>query len=259
MKDQPSALERITRESYALPAAVESYSHDQVTPLEAYVIKTFLADPGRILELGCGAGRLTGHLRGPGKVVVASDISLPMIEGARHRVPDVAYACADACVLPHPSERFDTVFFGFNGLDCLLPFDRRRRCLREIYRVLLPGGRLIFSSHNRWFLGSYFPTSRYRAGAFRDNLLRGCLWRNYRFERHAGGQEFFFAAVSPPAQIRELAALGFNDMRVVDPLCARGLEYVLSPYPYYVCRKPPRPPDSPDRRTVDPPRGRADA
>lgn len=251
MKDQMSDRERITRQSYALPAAVEIYSHDQLMPLEAYVIKAFLSEPGHILELGCGAGRLTGHVKGAGKVIVASDISMPMLERAKQRLPDVTFVCADACVLPHPSEHFDAVFFGFNGLDCLLPFDRRRQCLREIYRVLLPGGRLIFSSHNRWFLGSYFPTSRYRAGALRDNLLKGCLWRHYRFERHPGGQEFFFAAVSPPAQIRELASLGFQDIQVVDPFCVRRLESVLSPYLYYVCRKPPRPPDAPDRRNSE--------
>ncbi len=226
-------MERITQRSYDLPVAVESYTHDQLAPLEEYVIARELPPGGRLLELGCGAGRLTGRLRQPGRELVACDIAPNMLARARARFPDVHFECCDAAQLPFADAEFDAVFFGFNGLDCLLPFARREQCLREMRRALKPGGTLLFSSHNKWWPGAYLPTNRFRAGTLRDNLLRGFLWRDFRYERHAGGQEFYFAVIAPPRQLRDLRRLGFAGARLIDPFCPRGLRYIWSRHPYY--------------------------
>ena len=43
---------------------------------------------------------------------------------------------------------FDAIVFSFNGLDSVIPKEKRSRCLRECWRVLRPAGVLVFSSHN---------------------------------------------------------------------------------------------------------------
>jgi len=59
------------------------------------------------------------------------------------------FLVADAADLSlFPDASFDVVVFSFNGIDYVLPDERRRCCLKHIYRILKAGGVVIFSSHN---------------------------------------------------------------------------------------------------------------
>jgi ubiquinone/menaquinone biosynthesis C-methylase UbiE len=63
--------------------------------------------PGRTLDVACGTGFLTQHLRGD---IVGIDQSAGMLEEARHRVPDATLRHGDALALPVPNASFDRVF-----------------------------------------------------------------------------------------------------------------------------------------------------
>ena len=86
--------------------------------------------PARVLDVACGTGFITRHLKGE---VVGLDQSESMLEIARERVPTAVFRRGDALDLPFADLSFDRVFTGnFYGL--LLP-PERVRFLAEARRV----------------------------------------------------------------------------------------------------------------------------
>jgi len=53
-----------------------------------------------------------------------------------------------------PDASLDAAIFSYNGIDCIYPLAARIRCMREVHRVLRPGGCFMLSSHN--YIGSVF-------------------------------------------------------------------------------------------------------
>jgi len=78
--------------------------NEEVTAL-AHVIAALPI--GRTLDVACGTGFLTQHLRGD---VVGLDQSKAMLEEARRRVPHATFVQGDALALPVPNQTFDRVF-----------------------------------------------------------------------------------------------------------------------------------------------------
>jgi demethylmenaquinone methyltransferase/2-methoxy-6-polyprenyl-1,4-benzoquinol methylase len=99
------------------------------------------------LDVCCGTGDLTLELASrlsPGGHVVGCDFSEPMLDLAReksaaHGVDGVRFEWADALSLPYDAGRFDAATVGFGVRN----FADRDRGLREMARVLRPGGRLV--------------------------------------------------------------------------------------------------------------------
>jgi demethylmenaquinone methyltransferase/2-methoxy-6-polyprenyl-1,4-benzoquinol methylase len=99
------------------------------------------------LDVCCGTGDLALELAQrvtPGGHVVGCDFSEPMLDLAREKAAErdaagVRFEWADALELPYDGERFDAVTVGF-GVRNLADLDRG---LREIARVLKPGGRAV--------------------------------------------------------------------------------------------------------------------
>jgi demethylmenaquinone methyltransferase/2-methoxy-6-polyprenyl-1,4-benzoquinol methylase len=86
--------------------------------------------PVRTLDVACGTGFLTRHLRGE---VVGLDQSEAMIEIAQEQAPDAEFVVGDALALPFADESFDRVFTGhFYGH---LEEPQRLAFLREARRV----------------------------------------------------------------------------------------------------------------------------
>ena len=108
---------------------------------------------GRVLELGCGTGRLTEPLSKLGGELVAVDLSDEMVARCRRRCPGVRVEQGDLLDLSRfETGRFDAVVAGFNVLDYLSD-EERRSVLRELGSLLADTGLLLFSSHNRHFHG----------------------------------------------------------------------------------------------------------
>ncbi len=63
--------------------------------------------PARTLDVGCGTGYLTRHLRGP---VVGCDQSPAMLARARAQAPGTRLVRGDALALPFPDGTFDRIF-----------------------------------------------------------------------------------------------------------------------------------------------------
>ncbi|MGO9887764.1 MAG: class I SAM-dependent methyltransferase [Solirubrobacteraceae bacterium] len=101
--------------------------HDAVIALEQALQAL---EPARTLDVACGTGFLTRHLRGE---VTGLDQSERMIEIAHERVPAARFVQADAIPLPFGDGSFDRVFTGhFYGH---LEGSDRERFLAEARRV----------------------------------------------------------------------------------------------------------------------------
>jgi len=103
-----------------------------------------LAQPGpgdTALDLCCGTGKLAHELVPlvkPGGRVIGIDFSAAMLDIARRLEPDVEFLMADASALPYVDSSVAAITIGF-GLRNLVD---RQGALREMFRVLCPGGRL---------------------------------------------------------------------------------------------------------------------
>lgn len=86
--------------------------------------------PARVLDVACGTGFLTRHLRGD---IVGLDQSAPMVEIAAGRMPETRIVQGDAVPLPFGNKEFERVFTShfFHHL----PPDERAAFLAEARRV----------------------------------------------------------------------------------------------------------------------------
>ncbi len=98
---------------------------------------------GVLLDLGAGTGDLAQEAlrQYPDCRCVAADFTLEMMRFGRRRsgADRIAWVGADALHLPFPDQTFDAVVSGF----LLRNLSDIRRGLREQYRVLKPGGRIL--------------------------------------------------------------------------------------------------------------------
>ena len=131
-----------------------------------------------VLDVGCGTGTLALAAKrrvGPGSIVYGIDASPEMIARARKKAEKadagVVFQTAVVESLPFPDARFDVV------LSTLmlhhLPRPAREQCVREIRRVLRPGGRLLavdFATPTRERRGLLRNMHRHGHVALRDIL-----------------------------------------------------------------------------------------
>ena len=93
----------------------------------------------RILDIAAGTGTSSIALAKSGAQVVAADFSAGMIEVGRQKHPQLEFVQADAMALPFKTGEFDAVTISFGLRNIKDP----KRALKEMYRVLKPGGRLV--------------------------------------------------------------------------------------------------------------------
>jgi ubiquinone/menaquinone biosynthesis C-methylase UbiE len=95
-------------------------------------LETWIAQlpPARTLDVACGTGFMTRHLRGH---VVGLDQSTSMLEVAREQAPSARFVAGDALALPFEDGSFDRIFTSY--FYCHLEEEDRRRFLAEARRV----------------------------------------------------------------------------------------------------------------------------
>ena len=109
------------------------------------MLSTHLKPGMTILELGCGAGYFTQELARSGADIIAIDVSPELLEIAKAKcsTTNVRYQIQNAYALTYADAIFDSVV-GSSILHHL----EIEEALREVYRVLKPGGTVYFTEPN---------------------------------------------------------------------------------------------------------------
>ncbi len=178
--------------------------------------------PGlRALELGCGTGVFLERVARSGAAIVGLDLSEDLLAKARLRMaafPNVELALGNAEQLPYPEASFDLVY----GSSVLhhLSLDA---ALGEAYRVVRPGGRVVFAEPNainpQLVLLFHVRGLRERFGVSPDELAFS-RWRAQRALARAGFTDVsvtpydFLHPSTPPALIPTVTRLSLLLERV---------------------------------------------
>jgi SAM-dependent methyltransferase len=100
----------------------------------------------RILIDGCGVGMYASQIGGRySGIVDAFDIEAERVQEARVDTPRAVVAAAE--YLPYPANQFDTIL----SHEVLEHVQDDRMAVREMVRVLKPGGRIVIFVPNRWY------------------------------------------------------------------------------------------------------------
>ena len=174
----------------------------------------------RVLEVGCGAAMCSRWLATQGARPLAVDLSAGMLRharaGAERTGVMVALAQADGQRLPVATASIDTAFTSFGAVPFVAD---SARLMREVARVLRPGGRWVFSTAHpmRWAFpddpgpagllasGSYFDRTPY---VETDDRGRAVYAEHHR---------------TLGDRIRELRAAGFALVDLIEPEWPPGL------------------------------------
>ena len=105
--------------------------------------------PGaRVLDLGCGAGRHLVELDHIGYRTTGLDLSRRMLEAARNTIPEAGLVRADMRSLPFGLGSFDVVTSYFTSFGYFDDESEDLGVLREVRRVLKPGGSFLLDFMN---------------------------------------------------------------------------------------------------------------
>jgi ubiquinone/menaquinone biosynthesis C-methylase UbiE len=97
-----------------------------------------------ILEIGCGTSLFTEKVFNISQAnITAIDISEDLLEKAKQKLPNVTFQKEDAMKMSFKNGNFDSVW----GSSVLHHLDIEQ-ALKEIYRVLKPGGSMVFAEPN---------------------------------------------------------------------------------------------------------------
>jgi demethylmenaquinone methyltransferase/2-methoxy-6-polyprenyl-1,4-benzoquinol methylase len=166
----------------------------------------------RVLDLCCGTGDLAFEIlrREPQCAIIAADFALPMLQLAALKNPqsairDLQLINADALNLPFADASFDAATCAFGVRN----FEDTERGLRELHRVLRPGGKLLVLE----FMRPQSALAQKGFGAF--NLVLAPLGK--KISGHPTAYRYLPQSVGGFYTRGEFARLlhraGFNDVR----------------------------------------------
>jgi 2-polyprenyl-3-methyl-5-hydroxy-6-metoxy-1,4-benzoquinol methylase len=127
-------------------SATRSYLWHDLTPFIDYI-----QDGDKVLDVGCGNGRLLSLLKGKSVKYLGVDFSENLIAEAKQKNPGSEFKVLDIHELGKLGERFDVVF-------CVsvlnhFPFKDQKKIIQNIGSVLKTGGHLLLVNWNMWNLG----------------------------------------------------------------------------------------------------------
>jgi len=143
INDVQSGYDRIAQE-------YERRIYDELRqkPLDRELLDRFaetVRDRGLACDLGCGPGQVARYLQGRGIQVCGVDLSEGMLQRARQLNPGIQFLQGDMRALPVPENTWAGVAAFYAIVNLSQP--EVAQSLKEMFRVLQPGGRLLIAFH----------------------------------------------------------------------------------------------------------------
>ncbi len=187
------------------------------------------------LDAGCGTGFQTALLLELGYATTGIDLSPALLAVARRRLPDARFVRGDLHALPWRDGAFDVAVSCGSTLSFV---EDPARALRELGRVLRPGGHLVLELERRWTLDLAWRLVSALAG---DRLGYGATPAEARraFARPLGRGIWIAYPGYPPLRLftrRELD--GFLAAAGLLPVRAWGIHGATSLIPSTVLHRP---------------------
>ncbi len=126
-------------ERLVVPAIFDRYARDLIERARP------IGPSARILDLGCGTGIIARQLRerlGGAARIVGLDVNAGMLAVARRLAPEIDWREGNAMALPSDDASFDLVLCQ----EMLQFVPDRAAAVREVHRVLAPGGHFVAST-----------------------------------------------------------------------------------------------------------------
>ncbi len=109
--------------------------------IDAFAAAVMPADDARVLDAGCGTGRISRYLAERGCLVEGVDLSPGMVAMARRDNPDLVFTVGSLTDLPCPGDRFAGVMLWYSIIHT--PPAGLARIFAETTRVLRPAGHVL--------------------------------------------------------------------------------------------------------------------
>lgn len=153
---------------------VEWMAHQRAAGADGALDALRLGDAATVLDVGCGNGIDLGGLAHRARCAVGVDLSMAMAMASRVSAPTSVVAQADGQALPFASGSFDACW----ARAVLVHTRDPQRTVREIARVLRPGGRMVLSEpdHGTHIVSTpeldvFERVKEHRRGTFRHPLV----------------------------------------------------------------------------------------
>ncbi len=189
----PRAAVARRRAPRAAEASANKISRHALNTLDRFSLIALAPKAGEhILDVGCDNGRRFARFMQTKSTVLGIDSSLASVRAAQRKFPESwVLQCALQDPLPFANQHFDAVLCALAGEH----LDRIPAVLRELHRILRPGGRIVLALH--------YPDLR----ASHVKAVSGSLYE-VEFEFHTGSFRH-----SVHDYTSALTAVGFIDLR----------------------------------------------
>jgi ubiquinone/menaquinone biosynthesis C-methylase UbiE len=172
--------------------------------------------PGKLIDLGCGTGRLLHHFGQRGFEGVGVDLSPGMLDVAREKCRGLPVQFVQANLVElqsFPDQEFDYAACLFSTLGMIRTRRHRRSFLQQVRRILKPSGKFVLHVHNRTF-------QLWTPGGIRWSLaqslkrLRGRESGDRTMPQKFGGAELTLHHFSRREIRRDLREAGFEVQKI---------------------------------------------